>query len=244
MSRSPLAAVTLLSCTVALAGCSSSQTRSAQLQQQAKAIAPAQEGLTVTTPSRSVTAASSTVLTDQNGTAVAVELQNTSSANAYDVPVLVALSGDAGAELFTNATPGLQRSLTHAALVPAGGSSWWVNDQVPVTTQPAGSTVTVGDPVGRAPAELVGFTATAPTVSKDQVSGFVAKGFVKHDSRAEQRRVLVTVISRKGKRIVAAGRGIVARVKPGRRAPYTVFFIGQPSGAVLTATAGASLDTQ
>ena len=229
----------------ALAGCESTQSKNARAEAKGRASVTAETGLAVTTPNADVTATAATVLTDPEvGSAVVVELENGSGEAQRSVPVLVNVTDPAGAEVFTNGTPGLGRSLTHAAVVQPG-KSVWVNDQVPITQGAEAATAAVGAPEGATDAAPpVTFSATAPQVVQDPVSGLAASGFVKHDSADELRRVVVSVVARKGKRIVAAGRGVVARVKAGKRARYQAFLIGDPTGAELSATAQPDIDAE
>ncbi len=44
-------------------------------------------------------------------------------------------------------------------------------------------------------------------------------------------------VARRGGRIVAAGRAIVPLVKPGKKAKFNLFFIGNPKGARVTLSA-------
>lgn len=242
MSRGvPAALLVAMPAIVALAGCESSQSRSAELAAAASTLAAPAAGSTVRTASREIDA-EPTVITDANGTAVVVELRNRGSRDAFEVPVQITLRDEAGTELYTNTASGLQRSLTQAGRVDAGASVYWVNDQIPLTAAPAEHEVVAGDGAGKDPG--VRFSAGTPRLDRDPASGLAAVGRVRHDAATEQQRVLVTVIARRGDEIVAAGRAIVPRVKPGRDAKYTAFFIGDPQGADLTASAALSHDTE
>lgn len=238
-----LAAAAVLACAPGLAACESSQSKSARLESQAKVAAPAEQGLTIRAPSKTLTAADVTVLTGDQGTAaVVVDVKNEGEA-AYAVPLLVKVTDDAGTEIFTNGIPGLQPSLTQLAFAEPGASTTWVNDQIPYTGDAQLSAeVTIGDGTGTAPTTPVNYKTTTPKLEQDPVSGVAAKGYVKHDVDTEQQRVLVTVIGRKDGKVVAAGRAIVERVKAGKRAVFTAFLLGDPAGAELTATASSSLE--
>ncbi len=236
---------------VGLAGCESTQSKSARAAKGADADRPE-----VSSPFAAMNAAEAgppgdvqvgrlTLLSDEVGTAAVVQLDNRSTKPAYEVPVQLKVTGKDGAEVYTNATTGIQRSLTHAAVVPPGDETFWVNDQIPVAAGLAeGLQATAGAPEGQPPAADVAYTLSTPTLERDPASGFVAKGYLEHDAPEEQRRVLVSVIARKGNKIVAAGRGVVARAKAGKRSRFVVFFIGQPEGADLTATAQPDIDSE
>lgn len=229
----------------ALGGCESTQSKNARAERDARGQIAQEVGLTVSTPSDDVRVVSTTLLSDPDvGSAVAVELENTAKDDQYEVPVLVTVTGVGGDELFTNGTPGLQRSLTHAAIVPAGETTVWVNDQIPVPSGAEAASATVGAAEGAAPTTPVKFSLTQPSLDQDPVSGFVGTGYVKHDGADEQRRVVVSVVGRKGGEIVAVGRGIVARIKPGKRAEYQAFLIGEPQGARLQASVQPNIDAE
>jgi hypothetical protein len=53
--------------------------------------------------------------------------------------------------------------------------------------------------------------------------------------------VLITIVGTKGRKVVAAGRGVVAKLKPNKAARYSVFFIGNPKGANLEISATPTL---
>lgn len=237
-------AVLVLAAAPLLSACESSQSKSARLERQAGAAAPAEQGLSISQPSKTLKATQVTTLVGEGGVAaVVVELSNEGREAAYEVPVLVRLTDRGGQELFTNATPGLQPSLTKAAFVAPGETAYWVNDQIPFSGggEPAAE-VTVGDPVGAAPTTPVQLSVGPIKLEEDPVSGVAAVGTVRHDQPTEQQRVLVTVVGRKEGRVVAAGRAIVERVKPGKRARFTAFLIGEPRGAELSASAGPSME--
>ena len=49
--------------------------------------------------------------------------------------------------------------------------------------------------------------------------------------------LMIYAVARDGKRIVAAGRGQVPKLKPGAKAPFAVYFIGDPRAGKLTLAA-------
>lgn len=229
---------------LALSACESSQSRSAKLKAAAGPAEQSQPGVTVSTPSSVFSAEHTTVLTDPNGTAVVVGLTSSAKEDAENVPIQVVLRDASGAELFSTATPGLQHSLTHAAIAAGDETSWWVNDQIPITEETS-ATVTVGDPApGSPPPSGIKFEIEPPELAEDPASGTSAVGMLSHDAGTTQERVLVTIVARKRGRVVAAGRAIIARAKAGGRTPYTAFFIGDPKGAELIASASLSHDTE
>ena len=49
--------------------------------------------------------------------------------------------------------------------------------------------------------------------------------------------LFVYAVAKKGAKVVAAGRGAVELIKPGKTKRYTIFFIGDPRGAQITLSA-------
>ena len=215
-----------------LGACESSQDKNARLEkqggglQQEKGVAVAQENPTVKVAEKSS-------VTDENGTAVIVRLSSRAPKDQVDLPIIFDLTDAGGESLATNSTPGLQRSLTHAMVVAGKGDTWWVNDQVFATGEPSKITVQVGSSNTPVPREIPDFKPTAPVLKSDPVDGLMASGKISNPTEVDQRKILVTIVATKNGKPVAAGRGIVAKVKPRKRARYTVFFIGNPKGAKL-----------
>lgn len=220
---------------LALAGCQSTQHKSARLAAQATDVEQ-QRGVTVTRPNADVKVLGTSVLTDANGSAVVVRLDNTSRRTQLSVPVALTVRNAADQAVFTNDAPGLDRSLTHAFVLPAGESAW-VNDQVFASDRPASADVQVGAPRARAASPPATFRVSGVRLDRDPVSGLSAVGLVANPGRELQQKVLVTAVARKGRRVVAAGRGVIPKIRAGRRARFRVFFIGSPRGAQLTVTA-------
>jgi hypothetical protein len=112
---------------------------------------------------------------------------------------------------------------------------FWVNDQVVSSGRPAQARTLVG-----AARPVAGSTPRVEIrgvhIEKDPVSGISVTGRVFNHSRVLQRRLPVFCVARRGDSIVAAGRAILEKVKPGKSAPFTVFFIGDPRHARLTVT--------
>jgi hypothetical protein len=210
-------------------GCQSTQSKSAELAEQAGA-ASNEKGLEITRKSREVKVRGVLVLNDRNGTAAVVELTNTGRKTLVDVPIAIDVL-ERGRKVFSNDAPGLEPSLVSVAALSAGESIAWVNDQVFAP----GSKVraTVGATRGGAPRKLPEIHLTAPRLGGDPTSGVAAEGRVTNRSRILQRKLVIYAVARRGRRIVAAGRGQVERLGPGRAVGYQLFFIGNPKGAEL-----------
>lgn len=223
---------------IGLAGCESTQSKSARLAREATA-APAQKGLDVGARSKDVSVREAAVVSDENGAAVAVILRNRGSQDEAGVPLLVDVSDASGSSVFRNDAPGLQRSLTHAPLVPARGDALWVNDQIPAAGTARAVEVTVGSASRTGQPPPASLEAGEPKLDEDPLSGVIATGLVTNRGNEDVRRALIAVIARRKGKIVAAGRGVVSRVPAGKRARFKVFFIGDPRGASLQVAAQA-----
>lgn len=235
MTRRPAAAGLALLCAVAAAGCESTQDKSAALAAQATDLEQ-QEGVKVTRENADVRVLGTSLLTDENGSAVVVRLDNTSRRPQTSVPVAVTLRSAGGEPVYTNDAPGLDRSLTHAFVLPAG-ESVWVNDQVFASEKPASADAKVGPAERDGASRTASFEVSGVRLDEDPVSGMSAIGVVRNPSGDEQRKVLVTAVARRGGRVVAAGRGVIPKVRPRARARFRVFFIGAPERAELSVSA-------
>lgn len=221
---------------LAFAGCESTQDRSARLAKQGDA--PFKEkGLHVGRESRSVKPGATEVLKDANGTAVVVALRNDSKTSLAGVPVAIDVEDGHGKSVFKNDAAGIEPSLTSVAVLRPGERMDWVNDQIAPAGTPKKVKVRVGVEKGKAPATLPKVTLSSPSLENDATSGVNAAGFVKNASKLEQRKLVIYAVARRGSRVVAAGRANVARLRPGKRVRFHVYFIGNPRGAKLTLAA-------
>jgi hypothetical protein len=233
-----LAALVAVLCAVPLAaGCESTQTTSARLAKQADT-ALHQKGLRVTKPTRTVKVERRAVLQDANGAAVVVELRNRTRKLLAAPAVAIDVQGAGGKSVFRNDAPGLEDSLTGPAVLKAGEDFFWVHDQVFARgAKVRRVAVKVGAARRKAPRELPRLVVTRPRLEGDPTSGILAAGFVFNRSKVEQRQLVLYAVARKGRRIVAAGRGQIKRLKAGKRGSYQIFFIGNPRGARLEVAA-------
>jgi hypothetical protein len=217
---------------VTLTACSSSQDKAKKIQEQAQAAAP--KPLVIPKPSRDVKVLGTTVLHDQNGDAVVVDLQNQSNQTLVDVPILVELRDAKGKTVYKNNTAGLDFALNHVAVIKPHESFAWVNDQVQPSGIPKSAKATVGEPEGKAPPKLPELVVSPPRLGQD-ISGAKVSGTVTNRSQLDQSQLVLYAVARRGGRVVAAGRGLIKKSKVGARpAPYVIFFIGDPAGADVT----------
>lgn len=221
---------------LALAGCESTQEKSAQLAKQGDAPFK-QKGLHVGRKSADVKVGSTAVVSDANGTAVVVALRNQSGRALAGVPVAINVVDGRGKTVFKNDAPGIEPSLTSVPVLDPRQVVLWVNDQVSAAGPAKKVKVLVGVQHGLAPATLPKLKLSAPTLQNDVTSGINASASVKNESKIEQRKLVIYAVARKGARIVAAGRAGIARLRPGKSANFHVYFIGNPRGATITLAA-------
>lgn len=208
-------------------GCQSTQSKSAELAAQAGPVEQ-EQGLEIGRESRDVKVTRSTVLSDDSGAAVVVELRNTGKQTLIGVPIAIEVRKD-GKKVFANDAPGLESSLVSVAALKPGESFAWVHDQVFAAGPKVD--VKVGAKSGKPPAKLPVVEVGSPRVGGDSTSGFAIEGKVTNRSDVLQRKLVIYAVARKGGEVVAAGRGQVERLKPHAAAGYQVFFIGNPAGA-------------
>lgn len=228
----PRAAITIMASALAaisLASCESTQQTSDRLSTNAKKLLNA-EGLKVTSQNKAIKVTGTSVLKDPNGIAAVVDLKNSGPAQA-GVPVAIAVNGAGGKEIWSNSTPGLDRSLITAAVVERG-SSFWVNNQIQAAGKPKRAVARIGPAESKVP-------ANAPVIKlskfkfKSDVSGVYLSGVVKNKSKIPQKRLVISCVSRSGGKVAAAGRAIIDRLAPDptpKPVLFRVYFIGNPKG--------------
>ena len=229
MRRGPALALPLV-CVAALPACESTQDKAAALRKQgAKAFS--EKGLSVKGKSKSVEIRGRTVLSDPNGTAAVVELENRTSKTLRGVPIAIDVT-NGRKSLFKNDDPGLEPSLVSIPILRPRERVTWVNDQV-FAESPKAVKVKVGTEKGTvksAPEMKV----SKPELIPDPVSGLAAEGKVTNPSKILQKKLVLYAVARKGGKVVAAGAGGIEKLRPGKSAGYQIFFIGKPKGAKIT----------
>lgn len=230
--RSPLPlAIALAGVALVATGCESTQDKSAKI---AAELGPVQqeEGLKIEQQSKDVEVVSSTLLSDQNGSAVVVRLRNRSDEDLVGVPIAIDVLDAKGKSVYRNDIPGIEPALAAVPFIPAGGETEWVHDQVLATGKPAKVEVKVGEGGRSFSGELPAVTVSEPKIEGDPYSGLLAGGNVENESGEDLERLLLYAVATKGGKVVAAGRGAIepfkAKAKP---QPYNIYFIGDPSGA-------------
>jgi hypothetical protein len=235
MSPRHIAAAVVAVAATGLVACESTQDKSAEIEANSGELLE-EKGFEVTEQSGTVEVLSSTVLTDKYGSAVAVELRNGSNETLTNVPVAIDVKGAKGETVYTNETPGLDQTLTSVPVLEPGEETVWVNDEILPTGEPKSVDVTVGESTEAPPSQVPAVDVSEPEVRVDPVSGIEATGTVTNESGEDLQFVYLYGVARKGNEIVAAGRGLIDRLRTEAEPSYHVFFIGDPQGAEVSVT--------
>lgn len=232
-----VALLALLVISGALSACESTQDKSARLGRSAGG-ATKEHGVVVKHQSKDVRILSTRALQDANGVAAVVTVRNVSKKPLSQLPVSIDVTGAKRASVFRNDQPGLEPSLVGISVLRPGQQLTWVNDQVTPTGKAKAVRARVGD--GKQAGSVPQVKLSAVKLEDDPVSGIAATGFATNKSKVEQRKLVIFAVARKRARVVAAGRGQIKKLKPGKRGRFTVFFIGNPKGAQLELAAPAT----
>jgi hypothetical protein len=214
---------------LALAGCETTQEKSARLERAAlsnKSSGPAaSKGLSIARPSTSIKVQSAVAVHDSEGAAIVVTLRNTGAAQK-EVPLLVRAGS------YSNNAQGLAPSLVRAALVPAHGETIWIDDQIQASEATGAVTTTVGEgtPALAAPPQIV---LGAHRLETEPGGGTVVHGTVTNRSSTTQKELVVYVVASRGGKVHAAGRAVLTSLAAGASSPFEVFLIGRPAGTTL-----------
>jgi hypothetical protein len=178
----------------------------------------------------------------QDGVLTAVVVELTSKDKARSVlwaPIDVVVKDAAGKEVGKTNIPGANPLLIHVPSLPAGGTAYYVNDQIAPDAMPATAAVTLGG-------TLVAMTPPPGTlkvtgkivIDPDYGPSFV--GTVTNTADVRQEQIIIQGIARRGGKIVAAGTSNVLGLEPGASADYVGSLIGDSKGAKLEVFAPVS----
>ncbi|MCB0865741.1 MAG: hypothetical protein KDB58_08515 [Solirubrobacterales bacterium] len=224
-------------------GCQSTQATSAEREAEGSQLLNSEKRLKVKKENPDIKVLDTAMLTDDSGTAVIVEVENTSDEVQANVPVLIDVRDAKGKTVFSNDTPGLEPALVAIPVIESGETFDWINNQVLPTGKPASVKVKVGFGDEDVPQTIPEIKVGKPKLKTDPVTGVEAVGTVTNDSPVLQEFLTIFAVARKGDEIVAAGRAVLKRLQPNgeRDGTYHVFFVGDPEGADITATAPPSV---
>ena len=221
---------------LALTGCETTAEKSARLERAARPASLTQRGLSIARQSTLVSVLASAVVHSSEGALAAVTLRNSSAHALSSVPIAITVKYAGGQTLFSNDAPGLEPSLVSVGSLAAHGVVTWIDDQLPAAGAPASVSVRIGE----APA-VVGSLPRIDVAGVHQIedpsNGLGAAGTIVNGSRIAQRSLVVSVIATRAGRIIAGGRAVLPEVAAGASVPFQVFFIGDPRGARLQASA-------
>ncbi len=154
-------------------------------------------------------------------------------------PIDVRLLDATGAVVAETNVEGADPVFVHVPFVPAGGTSFYVNDLLAPTATPVKAEVTLGGTPITVPTPAPALEATAEYV-EDPDYGPSFNGTVTNGTDVTQEQVIVQVVARRGDDVVAAGTSIVKGLAPGASATFEGLFVGDPKGAKLTVSAPVS----
>jgi hypothetical protein len=194
-----------------------------------------QQGLVVRQVNPAVKVLATTTVHGASGTAAVVTLLNTSKTALRDAPIAITVTGQGGATLYANNAPGLESSLTSVPLLAAGVPTVWIDDQVQAASTPAGVQVRVG--AAPAVSGAVPQLSVTGVHTSEEPNGVVAEGTVTNRSTVSQQQLVIYVVGHRGGRVVAAGRAVLAEVKPGASTQFQASLTGNAQGAKLEANA-------
>ena len=220
---------------VTLTACQSSQDKAKIIQARAEASRP--KPLVIPRPNKDIKVVSTTLLHDDNGSAIVVEVKNESKQTLIGVPILVDIRDAKGKTVYKNDTAGLDFALNHIPVIEPGETFDWVNDQVQPNGVPKSAKVTVGQPEAQPPPKLPEL-AVSPPRPRNSSLGAQVIGTVTNKSQLDQTKLVLFAVAKRGDQVVAAGRGLIKKSKATTKpAPYVIFFIGDPAGADVSVTA-------
>jgi hypothetical protein len=232
LARGAALALALATPALALSGCETTAEKSAKLERAAKRVTHAtQTGLTIAHPSAVVKVLRSELVDGSRGAAaIVLTLRNDSAKALGEVPIAVSLKNAKGASVYSNATPGLAKTLTSIALLAPDATTTWIDDQVQASGAASVSAeVGEGKPVEGTPPRL--------SVREAQLAEGSAEGVLANGSSTAQSELVIYAVARRGGRAVAAGRAVLASVAAGASTPFQVFFVGDPTGSRLALSA-------
>jgi hypothetical protein len=226
-----------------LTGCETTAERSAKLERQAKLAASrehrSQQTVSFSRESAYVKVVSSVLLHGSEGAAAVVSVHNGSAHALRAVPIAVTVGDSAGRTVFQNNAPGSEAALVSIASIPAHGTLTWVDDQIPANGSPARIAARVG--------EATPVRGSLPTIAvagvhpiEDPANGAGAAGTATNHSTVAQHALVVYVVARRGGRAIAAARAVLPELGAGGSLPFQAFFVGDPHGGTLQASAPAS----
>jgi hypothetical protein len=177
---------------------------------------------------------------DGSTAAVVVELKlDDKSKSVVWAPIDVKLYDAGGNVVAEGNVEGADPAIVHVPSLAGGTSVLYVNDLLSPSAAPTRATVEIGGNLLTLPAQP-GALKTTVTWAVDPNYGPSFTGTVTNTTGIAQNGVIVQAVARKDGKVVAAGTSVVGALAPGESQDFQGLFVGDPSGAVVTATAPVS----
>lgn len=172
------------------------------------------------------------LLTDQYGSAVILRIENRSSEGQVGVPIQIDVKDAKGKSVYRNDEEGYEDGLLNLQMIGPKEKTWWVNDQVLATRKPASFNYEIGVSEKDYPAKPPEVEVSEPKLEVDPTSGIFVTGTAVNKSAIDQEEMLLYAVAVDRGRVVAAGRGLIPRLRAdSKKVTYNIFFIGDPRGA-------------
>lgn len=215
---------------LALPACQSTQDKAKEVQERAAELIASQVPLEIPKPNRDVTVVGTTLISDENGSAVVVEARNTTRQTLVGLPILIDVRDQTGKRSFINDAFGTEFALQHIPLMKPGETVTWVHDQILTGGDPKSVKVTIGQPASTNPPSIPEIAVSPAKIAEDPI-GIVARGTATNKSSLDQKDLVVFAVVRSGGEIVAAGRAGFKNLKAtGKPSNYNIYFFGDPTG--------------
>jgi hypothetical protein len=177
---------------------------------------------------------------DGSTAAVVIELKlDDKSKSVVWAPIDVKLYDAGGNVVAQGNVAGADPAIVHVPSLAGGATVLYVNDLLSPSAPPTRATVEIGGNLLTLPAQP-GALKTTVSWAVDPNYGPSFTGTVTNTTGIEQNGVIVQAVARKGGKVVAAGTSVVGKLGAGESQDFQGLFVGNPAGAVVTATAPVS----
>jgi hypothetical protein len=217
-----------------LAGCQTTQERSAELERaalRAHKSSVAVAGLRITRASTQVRVLAQTLVRGSEGAAAVVTVRNETAHGLRAVRIAIEVRDASGAVVYSNTTSGLATSLTGIPYLAPHATFTWVDDQVQ-STAAAKLSAKVGEAAVLAGAAPV-VTVSGVRAFQDPANGAGAEGQVANRSTLAQHELVLYAIARRGTSVIAAGRAVIPSLADGQSTRFQAYFVGNPLGGAI-----------
>ena len=230
-----LASLVVAGAALALAGCQTTEQRSAAI---GKRLAHERAAAAVTkigTTNASVRVEAAQLVDTASGSAAALELTNTSGQAQADIPILITVTDTDGKTIYSNATVGTSSPSGELSLLGPHATAWWVDANVLARTGvPAHLNVRIGRGVTPPPAAPA-LRATNLSSGSNFVGAYIG-GRVLNASATAQSNATVYAVAITGTRVVGAGQSLIVALGAHASSAFQVSVLGRTAGARLQAT--------